>query len=221
MALEGADDRFRLGPVKAGDVQAIAVDGEHGLQRFDLDPLRAALQTRAVFERAGRDVMADPRLGQGFPRKIFAGIDLAVGRNVRMRQHPLRRDPPARDNILAEPDDGFDLRRRIGGRAAPVPRIGDFNPDRDIVHVSLAGPIAAAGVPGAARLRHELQQAAILQHEIMRRHFRDRVAKLPQGGLSGRQASVMQDDRVRRPPFAFAVVRRGMKRRGKRTIWFQ
>ena len=160
--------------------------------------------------------MADSGLGQLPPGEMFTWIDLAAVRYVRMRQHPLGPDTPARDNILAERDDGFDLRRWIGWRAPPLAGIGDFDPDRNIVHVALAGPSAAARVPGAARLRHQLEETSILPHEVMRRHFRRRIAKLPQGGLSGRQASVMQENRIWRPAaFALAVVGRGIERGGQ------
>src|ERR1700752_1533130 len=116
--------------------------------------------------------MADSGLGQLPPVEMFAGIDLAAERYVRMRQHPLGPGTPARDNILAERDQGLDLPRGIGWRASPIAGIGDFDPDRDIVHVALTGPNAAARMPSAARLRHELEEASILPHKIVGRHFR-------------------------------------------------
>src|SRR2546430_14499378 len=127
--------------------------------------------------------MADSGLGQLPPREMFAGIDLAAVRDVRMRQHPLGPDTPARDNVFAERDDGLDLRRRILWQAPPMSRIGDFDPDRNVVHVALAGPAAVARMPSAARLWNELEEASVLPHKIVRRHLLRRITKLPQGEL--------------------------------------
>src|SRR5580704_4241710 len=216
MALEGSNRGFGLGVVKAGYIEAVAVAREHRLEGLDFRAFGAGFQARAVLDGGGRHVMADSRLGQLPPGEMFAGIDLAAVRYVRMRQHPLGPDAPARDNILAERDDGFDLSRWIGWRAAPIAGIGDFDPDRNIVHVALSGPNAAARVPGAARLRHELEEASVLPHKIVRRHFRRRITKLPQGGLSSRQAGIMQENRVWRPAaLALAVVGRGIERGGQ------
>src|SRR5580693_699303 len=156
MALEGGDRGNGHGVITTGYIEAVAVAGEHRLQGLDFRACGAGFQARAVLDGGGRYVMADSGLGQLAPGEMFAGIDLAAVRDVRMRQHPLGPDAPARDNFLAERDDGFDLRRRIGWRAPPKARIGDFDPYRNIVHVALAGPSAVARVPGAACLRHEL-----------------------------------------------------------------
>jgi len=59
-------------------------------------------------------------------------------------------------------------------------------------------------MPGAARLRHELEQASVLENEIMRGNLRGGVAKPPQGGLARRYSGVMKDDRVRRSAVALA-----------------
>ena len=57
--------------------------------------------------------------------------------------------------------------------------IGDFDADRNIVHVGLAGPDAAARVPGAARLGHELEERAVRPHKIMGGDLRRRIAQQP------------------------------------------
>src|SRR3984893_2873804 len=144
MALEGGDRGFGPGVIKTGYIEAVAVAGEHPLQGLDFQAFGAGFLTRAVLDGGGRYVMADSGLGQLSPGEMFAGIDLAAVRDVRMRQHPLGPGAPGRDNIMAERDDGFDLHRRIGWRAPPIAGIGDFDPDRNIVHVALAGPHAAA-----------------------------------------------------------------------------
>ena len=63
-----------------------------------------------------------------------------------------------RQMSLASAADRLDLRRRIGTRVV-VAGMNDLDSDRGGVHVGLAGPEAYPGMPGAPRLRHELQHA--------------------------------------------------------------
>ena len=126
----------------------------------------------------------------------------------------MRRDLPPRDDVLAQRDDGRDLRGRIGvGRPAVLMALmRDLDADRHVVHVGLAVPDAAAGVPGPARLGHELQQRAVGHYHVMGGDLHDRIAQQLDRGLAGRHARVMQDERIRRAaPFALAVVRRGAR----------
>ena len=120
-------------------------------------------------------------------------------------------DAPAGDNILAERDDGFDLRR--SDRLASPPHGQNWRSRSRSKHRSCRSrrpKLPRPACQGAARLRHELEEASILPHKIVRRHFRRRITKLPQGGLSGRQAGVMQENRVLASGRLFA--RRGWAR---------
>ena len=152
---------------------------------------------------------------------MFAGINLSVGRQIRMRENARRRDFPTRGNVLAKRDHRFDLRWRIGRQAADMAVVSDFDPDRNSVHVAVAGPNTDARVPGTARLRDELKKLAVFIDEIMRRNLRGCRAKMIEGSLARREPCIMQDDRVRHPALAIAMIRRGTNDRGKRTVWCQ
>ena len=82
-----------------------------------------------------------------------------------------------------------------------VSGIDDLDADRAGVDVGLARPGRHAGVPGAARLRHELHDAAVLVDEVMARHPRLGVAQPIERRLGALHAGVVQQDDVgvRRP----------------------
>ena len=86
-----------------------------------------------------------------------------------MGEHALGRDAPALADVAAEVQRRRDLRFGIIRQAAGMAGIGDLDADRAGVDVGLAGPVADAGMPGAALLRHQLQRVAVLEDEIMRR----------------------------------------------------
>ena len=52
-------------------------------------------------------------------------------------------------------------------------------------------------MPGAARLRDELENASVLQDEVVCRDFRSRIAELADGSFGVARARVVQDDHVR------------------------
>ena len=58
------------------------------------------LQGFALADRHGLDQMADARCGKPTPREFFSRIDLARGRDVGMRQHPLRSDGVDRKSVV-------------------------------------------------------------------------------------------------------------------------
>ena len=78
----------------------------------------------------------------------------------------------------AEQGHGGDLPPRKIRIAEIMPGIDDLDADRARVDVGVAAPDRYAGMPGAIGLLHELNDRAVLHHEIMRRHprFRCRTA---------------------------------------------
>src|ERR1700730_4347397 len=126
-------------------------------------------------------------LGQSPPGKMLTRVTLAVMGHIRMREHPLRPNAPAFNNIMAKRYDGFDLHRRIIWQSLAMSPISDFDPYRNIIHIALAGPNTPARVPSSSGFRHELREAAILPDEIMRRHFCCWITQLPQSSLAIRQ----------------------------------
>src|ERR1700682_1451599 len=94
-------------------------------------------------------------------------------------------------------------------------------PDRDGVHVAVAGPNTDARVPSTARLRDELKQPAVFKDEIMRGDLRGCRAKVFEGSLARRNPRIMQDDRVWHLPLAVAMIRRDADARGKTAVGFQ
>jgi hypothetical protein len=213
-----------LGPfiIKAGHAEIIAVSSEHGLELQHFGTAAAGFEAGSVFDCGGGHIMAYPGLGQSPPGKMFAGVDLAAMGYIGMREHPLGPDAPAPKDIMAERYDGFDLRQGIIRQPRAMPAIGDFDPDRYIIHIAFAGPNALACMPGAPGFRYELRQAAIFPNKIMRRDLRRGIAKLPQRGLAIRQTGVMQQNRIGYPPtLANAVVGRRSKCGRQRAVGYQ
>ena len=79
MALKSGDGGFRLGVINSGYIDAIAIAREHSLERLDFQTTGITFEARTIFDGAGGHEMTDPGLGQMSPRKMFAGINLAVG----------------------------------------------------------------------------------------------------------------------------------------------
>ena len=132
-----------------------------------------------------------------------------------MRQHPLRRDRIAGENIARQRDYGVDLRG--GKRREPelMAAIDDFDADRTGVDVGLSLPVATAGMPRAERFRHHLDDASVLMNDVVAGDLALRIAQPVLGTLPRFHAGVMQDNhvdgRVRRT--VVEVGRRSFRRR--------
>ena len=137
---------------------------------------------------------------------MFAGIDLAIRRQIRMRENARWRDFPARGYILAKRDDRFDLLWLIGWQARNMAVVSDFDPDRNSVHVAVAGPNTDASVPSTPQLRDKLKKLTLFIDEIMRRNLRGFRAKVIEGSLARRETCIMQDDRVRKLALAITMI---------------
>jgi hypothetical protein len=77
-----------------------------------------------------------------------------------------------------------------------VTAIDDLDPDRAGIDVFLAGPKGHAGVPGAFGFRHALHDAAVFQHDVVRRYVGAGRAELGDRALHIRHAGVVQQDHV-------------------------
>ena len=73
--------------------------------------------------------MTDSGPVQALPGKMFARVHLASGRNIRMPQHPLRRDSPAFHDILTECSERMQLHFGKRWQTAIMAQIGDFYAD--------------------------------------------------------------------------------------------
>ena len=80
--------------------------------------------------------------------------------------------------------------------------------EHELMSVS-SGPGGCPGVPCAPRLRHQLDDVAVLQHDIVRGDFARGRAELPDRGVIVAHAGVVQHDHVGLGAvLALAVVRR-------------
>jgi hypothetical protein len=209
MALEGGDDGFGALVEAAVDVDAVAVEGEHGLQRFHRLAGIAALKEAAAADFLRLDEMADAGGGEKRPGKALAGIELSPGRHVGMAEHAVGLYWMAPQNVAAEGAQRLDLRGGEIGEAAGMAGIGELDADGAGIDVGVAGPGGRAGVPGAALLRHERQDAAVRMDEIMRRHLARRVAQPGERLIVIGHAGVVQEQHVRRAALPRAVIGRG------------
>lgn len=126
-----------------------------------------------------------------------------------MRQHAMRRHLAAQHDAAAQRDHGGDLAQREIRIAPVVAAVDDLDPDRTGIDVFLAGPARHAGMPGALALRHALHDAAVFQHDVMRRNVGARGAELGDRTFHIRHAGVVQHDHVGLSALvAIAVVRR-------------
>src|SRR5947208_15039039 len=167
--------------------------------------------------------MADARREQPGPGKFFAGVLFAARRHVGMRQDAVRPDKMPPRTAPAQPNHLPDLRLGKIRIAEIVPRIGDLDADRARVDVLLALPAGNAGKPGAARLGHALDDAAVLVDEVMRGYAGVRItadaAQTLERSLCALHSGVVQHDHVRTPMTApLAVVRRTFDRGHDRRI---
>ena len=100
-------------------------------------------------------------------------------------------------DAAAERDHRRDLRPAEIAIAEGMAGVHHLDADRQRVDVALAAPRAAAGVPGAIGLPHHLGDPPVLVHEVVGRHFADRVAEPGFGRLAGLHAGVVKDDQLR------------------------
>ncbi len=107
--------------------------------------------------------------------------------------------------------DFVDLGVRERAVAEFVAGIDDLDADRDGIHIGLALPIGDPGMPGAALLRHQAIDAAILLDQVVAGDARRiGVGQAGQGLGPGGHAGIVQDDDVRRPGALVEVRRRGV-----------
>src|SRR5690606_24381078 len=102
----------------------------------------------------------DAGLSQCLPGKERPGVKLALGRNVTVAYHPLRRQTVSLQYVLQQRDQGVNLLRVPGipvTAMRPVPVTGMHYLDADGAGVEPGAPLPAAvtGVPGAPFLVHQ------------------------------------------------------------------
>src|SRR6266704_4954575 len=112
------------------------------------------------------------------PRKFLAGVFLARRSDVRMPEHAMGRYLAAKHDAAAQRDHGGDLAQREIRVAPVMTAIDDLDADRTGIDVFFAGPIGRAGMPGALGFRDALNDAAVLEHDIMRRYIGAHRAQL-------------------------------------------
>lgn len=93
-----------------------------------------------------------------------------------MREHAVRGHLAAEHDAAAQRDHGGDLAQRKIRIAPVVAAIDDFDADRAGIDVFFARPERLAGMPGALGLRYALHDAAVFQHDVMRRNVGTRRA---------------------------------------------
>ena len=120
----------------------------------------------------------------------------------------------ARHDIAAELDQPIDLRVGKIAIAELVAGISDLDADRAGVDIGCALPRRRAGMPGAARFRHELVDAAVLIDEIVAGDTGFLVGEPRDRFFGGLHSGVMQQQDIdaRR---ACVVVRRWNHARGE------
>lgn len=107
---------------------------------------------------------------QPLPGKRRARVQLARGRDVRVCQHVPGLDAMPLDDIPGQGDQRFNLAVGVGHPADPLgglqlaadpglvgALIDNLDADGGIVEADAVAPTAGAGVPGTARLGHQLK----------------------------------------------------------------
>ena len=74
--------------------------------------------------------------------------------------------------------------------------MGDLDADGAGIDIARPRPGAGTGMPGPVGLGHHLHDAPVLEHEVMGRDFRRRVAQALQRSLCSGHAGVVQDQHV-------------------------
>src|SRR5688500_9111445 len=109
MPLEGGDDVRGARVENSVDLDAVAVEREHALQRYDRDAFFAARIGGPVADFRRCNPMADAGIGKPGPGEVLAGIELAPGRHVRMGQYPVGGDGMPPHDVAADGDERLDL----------------------------------------------------------------------------------------------------------------
>src|SRR5262245_33885302 len=109
MTLEGFDHDTGPRIENTADLNAVAVARQHGLQRFHGFAAIARRQESTAADWTCVNEMPDTGGGERFPRKPFAGIDLATRCHIRMRKHIVRPDTVPPGDTAAEPNHGLNL----------------------------------------------------------------------------------------------------------------
>src|SRR5262249_46000266 len=90
-----------------------------------------------------------------------------------------------------------------------VTTIHNLDANRAGIDVLLSCPGRGTGMPGAACFRNTLYDAAVLEHDVVRRHFGTCGAELPDRPFDVWHTGVVQHDHVgRATAVPFAEVRR-------------
>jgi len=145
---------------------------------------------------------------QALPGEELARVVLAIGGGVGVAQDTRIRNGPPRADVGDEVDQGLDLRVGEGAIAELVARIDDLDADGDGVDVGLALPEALSGMPGAAFLRNQGEDAAVFLDHVVGADLGLRVAHAFERHLARGHAGVVQDDHVRRRRAGVEVGRR-------------
>src|SRR5215207_1990835 len=112
--------------------------------------------------------MTDSALMQVGPREFLARVLLAQWSYVRVGENALRDDPVSQRDVSAKYDNRIDLGGGEIGVPVIVAGIGDLDADRVRIHVLNVAPAGGARVPGPALLRHALNDAAVLEDQVVR-----------------------------------------------------
>ena len=216
MTLEGFHDLLQALAVSGGHLHAIAVFLQAALQNGDGLALIAHAETLVAADRRGLDPEPDAGARKPLPIEPLAGVALAPRRDVGMRQHPLRWNGPAAQDVETQRLHRAHLRVGKFAIAELVARIVDLDADGARIEVGLTRPIALARVPGALALRHHLGDAPLFIDEVMGRDLRLRAGQPFEGRVGRFHAGVMQDQHVGCASFAPGLmVRRRDPQRGE------
>src|SRR5579885_1100122 len=181
-ALERRDRRFL-------HRRAIADRGEVGAGGGKID--RCA-------RRAGRRLRPQPDPGPRQPRPVeqFAGVGLALRRDVGVADDPVGGDRMAGENVAAQLLD----RRHLGlGKWAVAPfvaGIGDLDSDRHEIEIALAAPARHTGMEGAPLLGNQAPDRAVLFDKIMGADPGRRVAQPVERRAGAAHAGIMQHQHI-------------------------
>ena len=211
VALEGADGGFGIRVIVAAGLQPVTQSVQTGAQDDHADALIALLQQTAQGVDAfggGFEPQAMTGLGQTLPGEAFAGIFLAVRRQVGMADDAVVGDGPAAANVADQGDDRRDLGLGEVAIAELMARIDDFYADGGGVAVVLALPDAATRVPGAAFFGNKMEDTAVFLDQIMGGDLGLGIAQARQGRLAGLHPCVMKHQHVGRRTARVEVGRR-------------
>src|SRR4029077_15516832 len=144
---------------------------------------------------------------------------LASGRDVGVGHHALRPDGMAAQNVATKSLPPLYLRLAKVAIVDIVARIVNLDADRAGIEVSLAGPQALPGMPGALGLPHHLGAANIRGDEIGARALRPLLREPVERGVRGVHAGVVQHEHVYHAVVSPRLsVRRRTPQRGERTV---